>query len=80
MRDPRLESGGRFLVDEVPPDLARSLGAQRRYGGHTVDVHTVAEEPGGRAEGGGLRACCSEGSVPSPLAGSSAPPSSSPLP
>eukprot|EP00969_Alexandrium_andersonii_P032774 1431082-Alexandrium_andersonii.AAC.1 len=80
MRDPRLEAGGRFLVDEVPPDLARSLGARRCLEVHTGDVHVTLEETGGRAEVGGCRAGSFEASASSPLAGSAAPPSSSPPP
>eukprot|EP00969_Alexandrium_andersonii_P089286 3941494-Alexandrium_andersonii.AAC.1 len=44
MRDPRLDAGGRFLVDEVPSDLARALTARGGAAAGDDGLRAAAEE------------------------------------
>eukprot|EP00969_Alexandrium_andersonii_P078908 3479598-Alexandrium_andersonii.AAC.1 len=46
MRDPRLDAGGRFLVDEVPSDLVRALTAGAGVAAGGGGGHATEEEVG----------------------------------
>eukprot|EP00969_Alexandrium_andersonii_P069966 3088256-Alexandrium_andersonii.AAC.1 len=77
MRDPRLEAGGRFVVDEAPPDLHRSFDVFYDHGVLRSCRRGGSEEGRRRVEGGGPRVGCPEGAPPPAPLGSPAPLSSS---